>query len=254
MRYLALAALLALLAFFAAGEFALIHLRPSRVQLLAADGHRGARSVARLQHRLRRALAARLEGLLHACEDAEWVWFEDRLSYDNARLCEALIVTGQAIGACNLIEAGLRSLRWLLHGQRAPGGHFRPVGSQGFLLLSRQPPMAFDQQPVEACATIAACLAARAVDSAPMWQADARQAFAWFLGANDLSIPLADTVTGACRDGLHPDRANENRGAESVLAYLLGLCDMHRLAEPAASRAIDHRLGQPRLVPSRLSE
>jgi hypothetical protein len=82
---------------------------------------------------------------------------------------------------------------------------------------------------LEACATIAACIAAQGVDPGSSWRAEAERAFAWFLGANDLGIELADVATGSCRDGLHPDRANENRGAESVLSFLLSLADMQRL-------------------------
>jgi glycosyltransferase involved in cell wall biosynthesis len=177
---------------------------------------------------MRSELANRLEALLLSNATPEWTWFEDRLTYDNARLCEALIRTGTATEAEHLIDAGLRSLRWLVGMQRAPAGHFRPVGSNGFM-LNRSPPLAFDQQPLEATATIAACALAHDVDRTTPWQAEARRAFAWFLGENDLAIPLVDVATGSCRDGLHPDRANENRGAESVLSYLLGLADMRQL-------------------------
>lgn len=99
--------------------------------------------------------------------------------------------------------------------------------------------MAFDQQPLEACATIAACAAADDVTPSPQWQAEARRAFAWFLGENDLAIPLVDIATGSCRDGLHPDRANENRGAESVLSYLLGLADMRRFVSADDPSALE---------------
>ncbi len=177
---------------------------------------------------MRSELAHRLEALLLRGATPEWAWFEDRLTYDNARLCEALIRTGAATDAGHLVEAGLRSLRWLVGRQRAPDGHFRPVGSNGFM-LNRSPPLAFDQQPLEAAATIAACAAAHEIDRTTPWQAEARRAFAWFLGENDLATPLVDVVAGSCRDGLHPDRANENRGAESVLSYLLGLADMRQL-------------------------
>lgn len=183
---------------------------------------------------LRLELAIRLENLLLQCESPDWLWFEDRLSYDNARLCEALIVTGAAIGADHLVTQGLRTLRWLTGIQTAPArpgqdAHFRPVGSQGFMLRHREHPLPFDQQPVEACATIAACLAAITVDPAGEWKGEALRAFAWFMGENDLEVPLVDSDTGSCRDGLHPDRANENRGAESLLAYLLALVDMRRI-------------------------
>ena len=111
----------------------------------------------------------------------------------------------------------------------APAGHFRPAGTAGFG-EQMQPPRAFDQQPVEAAATIAACLAAWRADGDSEWKAVAARAFAWFFGSNDLSIALVDPETGSCRDGLHPDRANENRGAESVLSYLLGLAEIRQLA------------------------
>ena len=194
--------------------------------------------------RLRRDLAERLYQHLLTYETPDWVWFENRLSYDNARLCEALIVTGRALGVQHWVAAGLRSLHWLLAVQTAPSGHFRPVGSEGFLSGTRQPPMPFDQQPVEACATIAACLAAMDTEPAPGWRTEAQRAFAWFTGTNDLGIPLVDTHNGSCRDGLHPDRANENRGAESLLAYILSLSDMRRITQ---GPRITQGLSQPAL-------
>jgi len=185
--------------------------------------------------RLRLVLAERLCQRLSACQRHDWVWFEQRLSYDNARMCEALIVTGAALGNRRFIDTGLTTLRWLTAQQTTPAGHFRPVGTEGFLDGAHQPPAAFDQQPVEAPATIAACLAAWCHDPAPLWPTEAERAFAWFSGANDLGVALVDPADGSCRDGLHPDRANENRGAESVLSYLLALTDMRRLHEPAGS-------------------
>lgn len=186
--------------------------------------------------RIRNTLARRLEIRLLTAEEPGRIWFEDRLTYDNARLCEALIRTGRASGEAHLTDAGLRSLRWLVAVQTAPAGHFRPVGSEGFL-LSRQAPHAFDQQPLEAAATIAACAAAHSIQPGADWQAEAGRAFAWFLGDNDLAIPLVDIASGSCRDGLHPDRANENRGAESVLSYLLGLAQMQEFEGDRVSLA-----------------
>lgn len=175
-------------------------------------------------------LAERLQGLLRASRRDDWVWFESRLTYDNARLCEAVIRTGRDAGLPDLEEAGLTSLRWLIARQTAPAGHFRPVGSDGFLQSACEP-QAFDQQPLEASATVAACLAASAGDPDPFWHQEAARAFAWFGGANDLGIALVDPATGSCRDGLHRDRANENRGAESLLSYLMALTDMNRFEQ-----------------------
>jgi hypothetical protein len=102
------------------------------------------------------------------------------------------------------------------------------VGSQSF---GRElcPPRPFDQQPLEATATISACREAWRADSDPRWRTDALRAFGWFLGRNDLSIQLVDVESGSCSDGLHPDRANENRGAESVVSWLLALIEIREL-------------------------
>jgi len=186
--------------------------------------------------RLRGALANRLVALLTAAETRGWEWFEESLAYDNARLSQALIVTGSATHTPSYVKAGMRSLRWLMRIQTSASGAFRPVGSQSFG-AKRVPPRAFDQQPLEATASIAACIAAWRADGDPAWRAEAARAFAWFLGSNDLSSPLVDVETGSCRDGLHPDRANENRGGESAVSYLLSLALMRELASLGDARA-----------------
>jgi hypothetical protein len=163
----------------------------------------------------------------------DWVWFEDELAYDNARLPQALILTGRATGDASMVAQGLGSLRWLMGLQTAGSGFFRPVGTEGFG-RSRQLPERFDQQPVDAAATISACLAAFDATQDRDWADDARRAFQWFLGANDLGVSLIDEKTGACSDGLHRDRRNENNGAESVLSYLLGLVELRRFARAPA--------------------
>lgn len=201
--------------------------------LLGLDGYCAAHPEAGDARRLRLALADRLLGLLMTVESDDWVWFEEGLSYDNARLPQALLVTAAATGRTAYAEAGLRSLRWLSVQQTNAAGQFRPVGTASFG-EQRVRPRPFDQQPVEAAATIAACLAACRLAPDAEWRAIASKAFAWFMGANDLSAPLAILETGGCRDGLHPDRANENQGAESVLSFLLGLNEMrqmHRLSD-----------------------
>jgi len=197
--------------------------------LLGLDAYCMATGEDRDALRLRRILADRLMSLLSATKTKDWVWFEESLSYDNARLCQALIVTGVSANRPAYVEAGLRSLRWLTDLQMTPSGFFRPVGTKGFGDL-RKRPQAFDQQPVEATAMISACLSASRANGVVAWQDDARRIFGWFLGNNDLCLPLADPETGSCRDGLHPDRANENRGGESVLSYLLSAAEIRQLA------------------------
>jgi hypothetical protein len=197
-----------------------------------------------LAERLRLLLADRLIAILVSVETEDWVWFEEGLSYDNARLSQALIITGISTGTPAYTKAGLKSLRWLMTQQTGASGFFRPVGTEGFA-DTRKTPRAFDQQPLEATATISACLAAWRADGGAKWKADATRAFSWFLGQNDLAVPLVDQETGSCRDGLHPDRANENRGAESAVSYLLSLVEIRQ-----ANRLVEASVKpSPRLAP-----
>lgn len=197
--------------------------------LLGLDGYCAARKEDYFAQRIRMALAARLMDLLARVETDDWVWFEEGLSYDNARLPQALLLAGLATGTSDYVAAGLKSLRWLIKMQTAALGHFRPIGTDGFS-DRRTKPREFDQQPLEATATIAACHAAWRADQDIEWRSEAGRAFAWFLGSNDLALPLVDPDTGSCRDGLHQTRVNENRGGESVVSYLLGLVELRKLS------------------------
>lgn len=184
--------------------------------------------------RMRGLLADRLLALFSATQTDDWRWFEDYLAYDNARLPQVMIQTGVALNKPQYINAGIRSLRWLMKIQTTSYGHFRPVGSTAFG-KPRQKPAAFDQQPVEASATIAACIDAWRLDGGAEWTSGALLAFGWFLGENDLRRSLIDSETGRCWDGLHPDRPNENTGAESTLSYLLSLVDIRQYRREAVT-------------------
>jgi hypothetical protein len=179
---------------------------------------------------VRESLAGKLSSLFaRNAEPPDWCWFEQELSYDNAKLAHALILTGQSTGQARVLEEGLATLRWLTRLQVSENGHFRPIGSNGF--YKRGGVRAdFDQQPIEAHATVSACLEAYRATSDIWWYEQAQRAFDWFLGWNDLGIEIYSPDTGGCGDGLHVDRANGNQGAESTLAFLLSLAEM-RLAQ-----------------------
>jgi hypothetical protein len=180
-------------------------------------------------HQTREILTARLMDLFDAVATPGWQWFEDELTYDNATLAGALIVSGQATGQQAVLDRGLNALRWLTQLQSSEKGHFRPIGSNGFYRRGGSRPN-FDQQPIEAQATVSACLAAYRSTADVGWYEEAQRAFDWFIGWNDLGLELYSPETGGCRDGLHVDRANGNQGAESTLAFLLSLAEM-RLAQ-----------------------
>jgi glycosyltransferase involved in cell wall biosynthesis len=182
-----------------------------------------------LVNQTRETLTRRLMDLLARNAKPDWCWFEDELSYDNAKLAHALILSGHATGQPQVLERGLDALRWLNDLQISENDHFRPIGSNGF--YRRGGPRAnFDQQPIEAQAMVSACLEAYRATSDFWWYEQAQRAFDWFIGWNDLGLELYSPDTGGCGDGLHVDRVNGNQGAESTLAFLLSLAEM-RLAQ-----------------------
>jgi len=187
----------------------------------------GDRRVTKVQEEL----ADRLLALYQNNQTTGWRWFEDRLTYCNAALSHAMLLCGESLSSPAMTDVGLESLRWLADLQRSDTGgrHFVPIGSNHFYQQGGERAR-FDQQPVEAQAMVSASLEAHHLTGDKFWQKEARRAFEWFLGRNDLHLPVYDPTTGGCRDGLHSDRPNENQGAESTLAFLQSLLEL-RLAE-----------------------
>ena len=180
---------------------------------------------------MRELLTARLLDLYERAKGKDWPWFEDHVTYCNARLPQALIVSGAAMARDDMVAVGTKALDWLGSLQHTPDGYFAPVGSNGFYRRGTAAAR-FDQQPVEACGMVSACLDAHRITGDAHWSRYASSAFNWFLGQNHLQQTVYDVSTGGCRDGLHADRLNENQGAESTISFLLALWDM-RSAERA---------------------
>jgi glycosyltransferase involved in cell wall biosynthesis len=168
--------------------------------------------------RLLERLVDRLEADYGRAASGTWRWFEDDLSYDNARLPQALIVGGAALGREGAVDAGLESLDWLGDESGLADGMLRLTGHLG-RSRDESAPGKGDEQPLDAAAFVEAELAALAVTHDPEHGARALTAFGWFLGRNRLSRPLYDFATGGCGDGIGHDAINENEGAESTLAF-----------------------------------
>jgi glycosyltransferase involved in cell wall biosynthesis len=182
--------------------------------------------------KVRSALSRRLLEMYELIRRPDWKWFENVLAYGNARLPQCLLLAGAACSDDRMVSAGLESLDWLSTVQHCEiNRHFVPIGSQGFYRQDGEKAR-FDQQPLEAAGAVSACLQAYRISGDNRWRSEAWSAFNWFLGDNDLQLPLYDSATGGCRDGLHPDRANENQGAESTLSFLMALVEMQSLQEP----------------------
>ena len=185
-------------------------------------------------------LTERLISLWKSCSTIEWPWPEAILTYDNARLCQAMIMTGRLMSHPEALSLGLRSLEWLASLQKTESGHFRPIGNNGFYTRGATRAL-YDQQPLEAQAMVSATIEAFRATRDPVWSVETRRAFEWLLGRNDLGISLYDAMTGGCRDGLHENRVSENQGAESTLAFQLALSEI---------RSAVHPLNGGRLFPS----
>ncbi len=188
----------------------------------------------------REVLTGRLVDLWNRYSTEDWPWFEPGVTYDNARICQALILSGQWMPHSEALTIGLESLGWLVSIHKTRAGHFRPIGNNGFYFKDAAR-ADFDQQPVEAQAMVSACLEAFLATQDSAWSIEARRAFEWFLGRNDLGLPLYDSSTGGCGDGLHYDSISQNQGAESSLAFHLSLAEMNH-AEYLTTRPLPLRL------------
>jgi glycosyltransferase involved in cell wall biosynthesis len=199
--------------------------------LLGVQGYLDSYPGDREAQKIRSVLSLRLLEMYESIRRPEWMWFENVLAYGNARLPQAMLLVGSACADDRMISVGLESLDWLLRMQRCEAdGHFVPIGSQGFYRQDGEKAR-FDQQPIEAAGAVSSYLRAYFITNDRRWRDEAWSAFNWFLGDNDLQLPLYDSETGGCRDGLHPDRANENQGAESTLSFLMALLEMGSLPE-----------------------
>ncbi len=187
----------------------------------------------RLANTIRQQLENKLVERYYATATADWNWFENVLSYDNAKLSHALLLSDEPATR----QIGLDTLNWLMNVQTSPQGHFQPIGSDGFYIKG-EPRAYFDQQPLEAQSTVSACLAAYALTANEQWHRQATTVFKWFTGLNDLGLPIYDAQTGGCNDGLHIDRVNRNQGAESTLSYLLALTELSLARQQSKKRTM----------------
>ncbi len=212
------------------------HLRSYAFTVLGLDAYLGVEPQDGLARQIRDDYAERLVRAYreHARED--WPWWEEVVTYDNAKLSHAMLAAGVSLNRGDMLEVGLASLRWLLEVQTAEGqfdaggGHLTIIGNRGWYPRGgkRAP---FDQQPLEAYAMVHACLTAARITGETLWAEHAWRCFEWFRGRNDLGVPLYHEQTGGCQDGLQPDGPNKNQGAESILAYLLSVLELHDYRE-----------------------
>ena len=184
----------------------------------------GAREVREVREDLSGRLIRAFEN--NATED--WPWCENEVTYDNGRICKALMVAEAIADPPVKNHYGLRSLEWLMEVQTDPkNGHLSIIGNNGWLRRGgiKAP---FDQQPIDAAALLSACHDAYRLTGDARWKSDMKKCFNWFLGANDLNMPLYDFKTHGCHDGLHDHGISRHQGAESTLSWLMSALRMHQ--------------------------
>lgn len=227
----------------AIGSFRYIH--PMAFSLIGLDEFLAAAPAEREAAKIRADLAEKFHALWMKNSTGDWPWWRDTLTWGNGKLPHALLVSGRALDRPDMVEAGLKALKWLLRVQTAPEGHLRIIGNDGWYVRGGTPAQ-FDQQPLEAHGLVDACLAAAEWTGDSRWLREARRCFEWFLGANDIGVPLYHPETGGCQDGLTPNGPNSNQGAESTLAYVLSTLQLHAYSvkhAPGTQVSVEQPLG-----------
>ena len=167
----------------------------------------------------REALRKLADSLMHRYSEthaAEWEWFEDVMTYDNARLPEAMVRAGAALQDQEIAAVGLRALAFYER-VTVENGVFVPIGNEGWYKRGGPRPR-YSQQPLEAVSLVDAALAAYEATGDAPFRATAQIGLEWYLGRNSRGIVMARD--GGCLDGLNENSVNLNMGAESTLAYL----------------------------------
>ncbi|MEX0654471.1 MAG: glycosyltransferase family 4 protein [Phycisphaeraceae bacterium] len=176
--------------------------------------------------RIRESLAERLLDRFKQNAGDDWAWPTNEVTYTAARLPHALLLSGRWMFNDEMIQTALHSLEWLWQVQTGAQGQFAPVGTEGHFPRGGVKAR-FAQQPIEAYVTLDACLEAFRVTDDKQWPERAHRCLTWFLGDNDLRLPLYDHTTGGCHDGLHAQGLHENQSAQATLAWLLSLLSQY---------------------------
>ncbi len=210
------------------------YLRPRAYSLLGIDEYLRSGKDAHLLEQLRRTLAGELWDAYQANATDDWPWWEDELTWGNAKLPHAMMVAGHGEGRDEMVHAALNSLRWLLEVQTGENGQLSIIGNQGWYPKGGKR-AGYAQQPIEAKSLVQACLTAAEITGDRYWARQVGRCFEWFTGRNDLGIPLYNPETGGGQDGLEITGVNTNQGAESTLAYILSVLEIHLYEQLRAS-------------------
>ncbi len=191
--------------------------------------------------RAREELVTKLLARFEANAGSDWPWLEDAVGPESARIPQALLMSGQWMQRSDVIATGERALEFLVGAQTATENagadtlaatHFSPVGDKGRYRKGGERSR-FDQLPADVQAAMDACVEAWHVTRERKWLDAAKLCYEWFLGRNDLGISLYDHSSGGCRDGLQPDRANQNEGSRATLSWLLAVVSMEEVRSEA---------------------
>lgn len=172
-------------------------------------------------------LADKLVSLYKETRTVDWHWFEDAITYGNAKMSEALLRAYQVTKNEDYLNVALESLDFLTK-EQWNGVYFELVGNDGWYPKGGERAF-FGQQPVDAGYLVEAYVAASEVSDKFKYLELARLAFEWFLGRNRLNAALYDFADGSVADGIDSNGISANQGAESVVCYLLAVLSLSQL-------------------------
>ena len=180
--------------------------------------------------KIQRILGEKIHSLYRNIATKDWLWCEETATYSNGVLPHALILAGEHTGDKDMYNTGIQSLKWLLEIQTASEGYLSIIGNEGWFTRGKEK-ATFGQQPVEAMCLLNACLHVYRTTRDQWWLDEGNKCMAWFFGENDLKTTIYNYQDGGCGDGLDSHGVSKNQGAESTLAGLISLINIHEIVD-----------------------
>ncbi|MDP1844426.1 MAG: glycosyltransferase [Sediminibacterium sp.] len=153
------------------------------------------------------------------CSTENWHWFETAMTYDNGLLPAALYKAYELIGNDRFLNVANKSTAFLEH-KCFKHDYLSLIGNQRWYIMNEDYDL-YAQQPIDAMAMVILYDCMYKLNQSKVASDKLQISFKWFLGYNDLDLPLYDTDTFGCNDGIEEFSINRNQGAESTIAYHL---------------------------------
>lgn len=149
---------------------------------------------------------------------ANWLWFEDALTYSNGIIPESLFLAYRTTGLKKYLDIANKTAEFLIQ-HSFKKGFCAPIGQKYWFRKGKKRSY-YDQQPEEVAALVEMLDTSYGISRDKEYRKLMVGAYNWFLGNNTLEQVVCDFKTGGCYDGIGEKEVNLNQGAESTLSYL----------------------------------